>query len=123
MAAGASTTSRAGAPASDAEVQQEVLIMSKMNIFRPGMDVVRAVLLPLRSMRISPMTLLGTGRVATSREKFRSTMRVGNGVRKQDKQRWLGNQGKKGDHPRDEQVGVDVVAEDVEGIVVGDRRG
>lgn len=36
----------AGAPASDAEVQQEVLAMSQTNIFRPGIDVTQAVLLP-----------------------------------------------------------------------------
>lgn len=36
----------AGAPASDAEVQQEVQAMSQTNIFRPGIDVTQAVLLP-----------------------------------------------------------------------------
>ncbi|XP_026662310.2 uncharacterized protein LOC103711881 [Phoenix dactylifera] len=41
----------AGAPASDAEVQQEVSAMSKTNIFRPGIDVTRAVLLPQLNWR------------------------------------------------------------------------
>ncbi|XP_037480547.1 ankyrin repeat domain-containing protein 13B-like, partial [Triticum dicoccoides] len=36
----------AGAPASEAEVQQEVTAMSQTNIFRPGIDVTQAVLLP-----------------------------------------------------------------------------
>ncbi|KAJ0806798.1 putative ankyrin repeat domain-containing protein [Helianthus annuus] len=36
----------AGAPASDEEVQQEVQAMSSTNIFRPGIDVTQAVLLP-----------------------------------------------------------------------------
>ncbi|KAK1435368.1 hypothetical protein QVD17_01129 [Tagetes erecta] len=36
----------AGAPASDVEVQQEVQAMSQTNIFRPGIDVTQAVLLP-----------------------------------------------------------------------------
>ncbi|CAL5416634.1 unnamed protein product [Camellia sinensis] len=36
----------AGAPASDAEVQQEVAAMSQTNIIRPGIDVTEAVLLP-----------------------------------------------------------------------------
>nr|XP_029124492.1 ankyrin repeat domain-containing protein 13C-B-like isoform X2 [Elaeis guineensis] len=41
----------AGAPASDAEVQQEVSAMSKTNIVRPGIDVTRAVLLPQLTWR------------------------------------------------------------------------
>ncbi|EHA8588957.1 ankyrin repeat domain-containing protein 13C-like [Cocos nucifera] len=41
----------AGAPASDAEVQQEVSAMSKTSIFRPGIDVTRAVLLPQLTWR------------------------------------------------------------------------
>ncbi|XP_073102861.1 uncharacterized protein [Elaeis guineensis] len=41
----------AGAPASDTEVQQEVSAMSKTNIFRPGIDVTRAVLLPQLTWR------------------------------------------------------------------------
>nr|XP_043612575.1 ankyrin repeat domain-containing protein 13C-like [Erigeron canadensis] len=41
----------AGAPASDAEVQQEVQAMSQTNIFRPGIDVTQAVLLPQISWR------------------------------------------------------------------------
>jgi len=36
----------AGAPASEAEVQQEVAAMSQTNIIRPGIDVTEAVLLP-----------------------------------------------------------------------------
>lgn len=36
----------AGAPATDAEVQQEVTAMSQTSIFRPGIDVTQAVLLP-----------------------------------------------------------------------------
>ncbi|KAL2932833.1 Ankyrin repeat domain-containing protein 13B [Bienertia sinuspersici] len=41
----------AGAPASDAEVQQEVASMSQTNIFRPGIDVTEAVLLPMLTWR------------------------------------------------------------------------
>jgi len=41
----------AGAPASDAEVQQEVQAMSQTNIFRPGIDVTQAVLLPQMTWR------------------------------------------------------------------------
>ncbi|KAL8480907.1 hypothetical protein ACS0TY_027432 [Phlomoides rotata] len=41
----------AGAPASEAEVQQEVAAMSQTNIFRPGIDVTEAVLLPQTTWR------------------------------------------------------------------------
>ncbi|KAL1548346.1 ankyrin repeat domain-containing protein 13C-like [Salvia divinorum] len=41
----------AGAPATDAEVQQEVTAMSQTNIFRPGIDVTQAVLLPQTTWR------------------------------------------------------------------------
>lgn len=41
----------AGAPASDLEVQQEVTAMSQTNIFRPGIDVTQAVLLPQLTWR------------------------------------------------------------------------
>lgn len=41
----------AGAPASDLEVQQEVTAMSQTNIFRPGIDVTQAVLLPQTTWR------------------------------------------------------------------------
>uniref|UniRef100_A0A0D3GQA4 Ankyrin repeat domain-containing protein n=1 Tax=Oryza barthii TaxID=65489 RepID=A0A0D3GQA4_9ORYZ len=41
----------AGAPASEAEVQQEVTAMSQTNIFRPGIDVTQAVLLPQLTWR------------------------------------------------------------------------
>lgn len=41
----------AGAPASEAEVQQEVASMSQTNIFRPGIDVTQAVLLPQLTWR------------------------------------------------------------------------
>ncbi|KAK2966802.1 hypothetical protein RJ640_007650 [Escallonia rubra] len=41
----------AGAPATDAEVQQEVAAMSQTNIFRPGIDVTQAVLLPQTTWR------------------------------------------------------------------------
>lgn len=41
----------AGAPASEAEVQQEVAAMSQTNIFRPGIDVTDAVLLPQTTWR------------------------------------------------------------------------
>ncbi|CDO99416.1 unnamed protein product [Coffea canephora] len=41
----------AGAPATDAEVQQEVAAMSQTNIFRPGIDVTQAVLLPQLTWR------------------------------------------------------------------------
>jgi ankyrin repeat domain-containing protein 13 len=41
----------AGAPASEAEVQQEVAAMSQTNIFRPGIDVTQAVLLPQLTWR------------------------------------------------------------------------
>ncbi|KAM0832567.1 hypothetical protein ACQ4PT_064813 [Festuca glaucescens] len=39
-------TARCRAPASEAEVQQEVTAMSQTNIFRPGIDVTQVVLLP-----------------------------------------------------------------------------
>ncbi|PIN15425.1 hypothetical protein CDL12_11937 [Handroanthus impetiginosus] len=41
----------AGASASEAEVQQEVAAMSQTNIFRPGIDVTQAVLLPQTTWR------------------------------------------------------------------------
>ncbi|XP_008789496.2 ankyrin repeat domain-containing protein 13C-A-like [Phoenix dactylifera] len=41
----------AGAPASNAEVQQEISAMSETNICRPGIDVARAVLLPQLTWR------------------------------------------------------------------------
>ncbi|XP_057499143.1 uncharacterized protein LOC130783487 [Actinidia eriantha] len=41
----------AGAPASEAEVQQEVAAMSQTNIIRPGIDVTDAVLLPQLTWR------------------------------------------------------------------------
>ncbi|KAI4346164.1 hypothetical protein L6164_013237 [Bauhinia variegata] len=41
----------AGFPASDEEVQQEVAAMCQTNIFRPGIDVTRAVLLPQLTWR------------------------------------------------------------------------
>ncbi|KAL6532221.1 hypothetical protein OROGR_014191 [Orobanche gracilis] len=41
----------AGAPASEAEVQEEVTEMSQTNIFRPGIDVTQAVLLPQMTWR------------------------------------------------------------------------
>ncbi|KAG6493211.1 uncharacterized protein LOC122001876 [Zingiber officinale] len=41
----------AGAPATEAEVQQEVTAMSQTNIFRPGLDVTQAVLLPQLTWR------------------------------------------------------------------------
>lgn len=41
----------AGAAASEAEVQQEVTAMSQTNIFRPGIDVTQAVLLPQTTWR------------------------------------------------------------------------
>ncbi|KAL6971110.1 hypothetical protein U1Q18_030792 [Sarracenia purpurea var. burkii] len=41
----------AGAPASEAEVQQEVAAMSQTNIIRPGIDVTEAVLLPQLTWR------------------------------------------------------------------------
>ncbi|XP_020259965.1 ankyrin repeat domain-containing protein 13C-A [Asparagus officinalis] len=41
----------AGAQASEAEIQQEVSAMSQTNIFRPGIDVTRAVLLPQLTWR------------------------------------------------------------------------
>lgn len=41
----------AGAPATEAEVQQEVTAMSQTNIFRPGIDVTQAVLLPQTTWR------------------------------------------------------------------------
>jgi ankyrin repeat domain-containing protein 13 len=40
-----------GAPASEAEVQQEVTAMLQTNIFRPGIDVTQAVLLPQLTWR------------------------------------------------------------------------
>ncbi|KAG1362504.1 ankyrin repeat domain-containing protein 13C-B [Cocos nucifera] len=41
----------AGAPASESEIQQEVSAMSQTNIFRPGIDVTQAVLLPQLTWR------------------------------------------------------------------------
>jgi len=41
----------AGAQASEAEIQQEVSAMSQTNIFRPGVDVTQAVLLPQLTWR------------------------------------------------------------------------
>lgn len=41
----------AGAPASDAEVMNEVAAMSQTNIFRPGIDVTEAVLIPQLTWR------------------------------------------------------------------------
>ncbi|KAA8548457.1 hypothetical protein F0562_000141 [Nyssa sinensis] len=41
----------AGAPATEAEVQQEVAAMSQTSIFRPGIDVTEAVLLPQLTWR------------------------------------------------------------------------
>lgn len=41
----------AGSPATDAEVRQEVTAMSQTNIFRPGIDVTQAVLLPQLTWR------------------------------------------------------------------------
>ncbi|KAL9661714.1 hypothetical protein QQ045_026541 [Rhodiola kirilowii] len=41
----------AGAPASEAEVKHEVTAMSQTNIFRPGIDVTQAVLLPQMTWR------------------------------------------------------------------------
>ncbi|CAL9077519.1 unnamed protein product [Musa acuminata var. zebrina] len=41
----------AGTPATEAEVQQEVAAMSQTNIFRPGIDVTQAVLLPQLTWR------------------------------------------------------------------------
>ncbi|KAL5197506.1 hypothetical protein ABZP36_001018 [Zizania latifolia] len=41
----------AGVPATEAEVQQEVTAMSQTNIFRPGIDVTQAVLLPQLTWR------------------------------------------------------------------------
>ncbi|KAJ6821541.1 ankyrin repeat domain-containing protein 13C-A [Iris pallida] len=41
----------AGAQASEAEIQQEVSAMSQTNIFRPGIDVTQAVLLPQLTWR------------------------------------------------------------------------
>ncbi|XP_031121311.1 ankyrin repeat domain-containing protein 13C-like [Ipomoea triloba] len=41
----------AGAPATEAEVQHEVVAMSQTNIFRPGIDVTQAVLLPQMTWR------------------------------------------------------------------------
>lgn len=48
----------AGAPASEAEVQQEVAAMSQTNIFRPGIDVTQAVLLPQMTWRRQEKTEL-----------------------------------------------------------------
>ncbi|CAL5392075.1 unnamed protein product [Camellia sinensis] len=45
------TLDGAGAPASEAEVQQEVAAMSQTNIIRPGIDVTEAVLLPQLTWR------------------------------------------------------------------------
>ncbi|KAL0376893.1 UNVERIFIED_CONTAM: Ankyrin repeat domain-containing protein 13B [Sesamum calycinum] len=51
----------AGAPASEAEVQQEVTAMSQTNIFRPGIDVTQAVLLPQTTWRRQEKTeMVGT---------------------------------------------------------------
>ncbi|CAA6666503.1 unnamed protein product [Spirodela intermedia] len=41
----------AGAPATEAEIEQEVSAMSQTNIFRPGIDVTRAALLPQLTWR------------------------------------------------------------------------
>eukprot|EP00262_Sarcandra_glabra_P003387 TRINITY_DN14063_c0_g2_i1.p1 TRINITY_DN14063_c0_g2~~TRINITY_DN14063_c0_g2_i1.p1 ORF type:complete len:657 (+),score=92.40 TRINITY_DN14063_c0_g2_i1:292-2262(+) len=41
----------AGAPATEAEIKQEVAAMSRTNIFRPGIDVTQAVLLPQLTWR------------------------------------------------------------------------
>ncbi|XP_011073752.1 uncharacterized protein LOC105158635 isoform X3 [Sesamum indicum] len=41
----------AGTPPTEAEVQQEVIAMSQTNIFRPGIDVTQAVLLPQTTWR------------------------------------------------------------------------
>ncbi|ESQ36447.1 hypothetical protein EUTSA_v10007017mg [Eutrema salsugineum] len=41
----------AGAPASEEEVRQEVAVMSKTSIFRPGIDVTQAVLFPQLTWR------------------------------------------------------------------------
>ncbi|KAL5781486.1 hypothetical protein ACOSP7_006515 [Xanthoceras sorbifolium] len=41
----------AGAPATEEEVRQEVIAMSQTNIFRPGIDVTQAVLLPQLTWR------------------------------------------------------------------------
>ncbi|KAG1354817.1 ankyrin repeat domain-containing protein 13C [Cocos nucifera] len=41
----------AGAPASEAEIQQEVSAMFQTNVFRPGIDVTQAVLLPQLTWR------------------------------------------------------------------------
>lgn len=41
----------AGSPATEAEIQQEVTAMSRTNIFRPGIDVTQAVLLPQLTWR------------------------------------------------------------------------
>ncbi|KAJ3678550.1 hypothetical protein LUZ60_002353 [Juncus effusus] len=41
----------AGTPASESEIQQEVNAMSQTNIFRPGIDVTQAVLLPQMTWR------------------------------------------------------------------------
>ncbi|GMN62525.1 hypothetical protein TIFTF001_031602 [Ficus carica] len=41
----------AGSPASEEEVKQEVVAMSQTNIFRPGIDVTQAVLLPQLTWR------------------------------------------------------------------------
>ncbi|CAH9122305.1 unnamed protein product [Cuscuta epithymum] len=46
----------AGAPATDAEVQHEVDAMSQTNIFRPGIDVTEAVLLPQMTWRRAEKT-------------------------------------------------------------------
>ncbi|KAK4430779.1 hypothetical protein Salat_0839600 [Sesamum alatum] len=40
-----------GTPPAEAEVQQEVIAMSQTNIFRPGIDVSRVVLLPPTTWR------------------------------------------------------------------------
>ncbi|KAF7837336.1 ankyrin repeat domain-containing protein 13C-like [Senna tora] len=51
----------AGFPATDEEVQQEVAAMSQTNIFRPGIDVTQAVLLPQLTWRRQERTeMVGT---------------------------------------------------------------
>ncbi|WCJ24225.1 Ankyrin repeat family protein [Euphorbia peplus] len=48
----------AGSPATDDEVRQEVAAMSKTNIFRPGIDVTQAMLLPQLTWRRQEKTEL-----------------------------------------------------------------
>jgi hypothetical protein len=51
----------AGSPASEEEVRQEVAAMSQTNIFRPGIDVTQAVLLPQLTWRRQEKTeMVGT---------------------------------------------------------------